>query len=98
MLRTFERAGLEPSPFHTFRHFWTKMMFEAGNDPATIQKVGRWRDVETMLKYCYTTKSQEREAVGKLTGHLKTTAKILPSRQYNGNASKSTKTGGTVSS
>lgn len=93
MLRTFEKAGIEPRPFHTFRHFWTKMMFESGNDPATIQKVGRWRDFQTMLKYCYTTKSQEREAVGKLAGHLKTAAKLLPWRQYNGNAEKNAKSG-----
>lgn len=61
------------------------MMFEAGNDPATIQTVGRWRDFETMLKYCYTTKAQEHEAVGKLSEHLgKKGAKILPWRGYSG--------------
>lgn len=89
METTFKRAGIELRPFHTFRHFWTKMMFEAGNDPATIQKVGRWRDFETMLKYCYTTKSQEHDAVNKLSEHLERKgAKILPWRGYSGNEAK----------
>lgn len=78
MAYTFKRAGVELRPFHTFRHFWTKMMFEAGVDPYTIQKVGRWRDFETMLKYCYTTRPQEHEAVNKLSRQLnKENGKIL---------------------
>jgi len=89
MVRTFRDAGVEFKPFHTFRHFWTKMMFEAGNDPATIQKIGRWRDFKTMLRYCYTTRAQEHEAVDKLSDHLvKKTAKVFPLRQYNGKPSK----------
>jgi integrase len=67
MLRTFKEAGIEKRPFHTFRHFWTKMMFESGVDPYTIKKVGRWKDFDTMLKYCYTTRPEEYEAVNKLS-------------------------------
>jgi hypothetical protein len=62
------------------------MMFEAGNDPATSQKVGRWRDVETMLRYCYTTREEEQAAVRKLSSKLKDqTPKTIPLRQYGGN-------------
>lgn len=76
--KTFEKAGIEKRPFHTFRHFWTKMMFESGIDPATIQKLGRWGDFETMLKYCYTIRSQERDAINKLSEKLnKKPAKII---------------------
>ncbi len=65
------------------------MLLKAGNDPATIQKVGRWRDFETMLKYCYTTKSQEHEAVSKPSEHLgKAPAKILKLRGYSGEDAK----------
>ena len=70
LAKTFKEANIEPRPFHTFRHFWTKMMFKAGVDPYTIQKIGRWRDFETMLRYCYTTAPQEHEAVNKLISHL----------------------------
>jgi len=70
MERTFRKAGVELRDFHTFRHFWTKMMFEAGNDPYTIQKVGRWRDFKTMLRYCYTSRPEEHAAVNKLSNHL----------------------------
>ncbi len=89
MAKTFRAAGIQQRPFHTFRHFWTKAMFEAGNDPATIQKVGRWRDFKTMLRYCYTTRPQEHEAVNKLAQHLgKKTAKILALRGYGGENKK----------
>ena len=85
MVRTFKQAGIELRPFHTFRHFRTKMMFEAGINPATIQQMGRWRDFKTRLKYCYTTKTEEHQAVNKLSQHLdQQTAKLLPLRQYNG--------------
>ena len=47
------------------------MMFESGVDPVTIQKVGRWRDFKTMLRYCYTTRSQEHEAVNKFAMNIK---------------------------
>ena len=67
---TFAKAEVELRPFHTFRHFWTKMMFDSGVDPYTIQKVGRWRDFETMLRYCYTTRPEEHEAVNKLAERL----------------------------
>jgi integrase len=87
MITTFKRAGIELRLFHTFRHFWTKTMFEAGNDPAYIQKVGCWRDFKTMLKYCYTSRSQEHEAMNKLSQYIsKKPAKIVDMRQYNGNA------------
>jgi integrase len=86
MYYTFSKAGIDQRPFHTFRHFWTKMMFEAGNDPATIQKVGRWRDFETMLRYCYTTREEEQAAVRKLSLKLKDqTPKKISLRQYSGN-------------
>jgi integrase len=89
MAKTFKNAGIKPRPFHTFRHFWTKMMFEAGVDPATIQKVGRWRDFNTMLRYCYTTRPQEHEAVNKLSKRLtKKETKILRMRQYSGKNAK----------
>jgi integrase len=87
MVRTFKKAGIEPRPFHTFRHFWTKMMFEAGVDPYTLQKIGRWRDFETMLKYCYTTRPQEHEAVNKLTSQLKNNGAEIIKWQYSGNGS-----------
>jgi integrase len=87
--RTFVESGVEPRPFHTFRHFWTKMMFEAGVDPATIQKIGRWRDFQTMLRYFYTTRPQEHEAVNKLSTQLsKKKPTILKMRQYSGNDKK----------
>ncbi len=66
MARTFKEAGVELRTFHTFRHFWTKMMFKAGNDPAVIQKIGRWGDFRTMLRYHYTTRIEEHDAVNKL--------------------------------
>jgi integrase len=67
----FNKAGIEKRPFHTFRHFWTKMMLEAGNDPYTVQEVGRWKDFETMIKYCYTTKDQQHKSVNRLSEQLK---------------------------
>ena len=89
MYYTFRNAGIEQRPFHTFRHFWTKMMFEAGNDPATIQKIGRWRDFETMLRYCYTTRAEEQDAVNRLSEKLKDdTPKFLDLWQYSGNGEK----------
>lgn len=83
---TFKKAEVELRPFHTFRHFWTKMMFDAGNDPYTIQKVGRWRDFKTMLRYCYTTRPEEHEAVNKLSERLtKPRPKIIKMWRENGN-------------
>jgi len=83
--KTFEKAKVDERPFHTFRHFWTRMMFEAGVDPATIQAVGRWRDFGTILKYCFTTRSQEHDVVNKLSARLsKRTAKSFDLRQYSG--------------
>jgi len=86
MEKTFKKAGVEMRPFHTFRHFWTQSMFLSGINPATIQKIGRWRDFETMLKYCYTTKPQEHDAVNQLSKMLENKHNILYlKRQYNGN-------------
>ena len=33
---TFQKAGIEYRPFHTFRHFWTSEMFNAGVDVGKI--------------------------------------------------------------
>jgi integrase len=83
---TFKKAEVELRPFHTFRHFWTKMMFDSGVDPYTIQKVGRWRDFETMLRYCYTTRPEEHEAVNKLSERLSKRPKII--KMWQGDANK----------
>ncbi len=89
MAKAFKDAGVESRPFHTFRHFWTKMMFESGNDPFTIQKVGRWRDFKTMLKYCYTTCLEEHVAVNRLSEKLrKEPGRILEMWQYGGETGK----------
>jgi integrase len=74
---TFKSTGIKLRPFHTFRHFWTKMMFDSGVDPYTIQKVDRWRDFRTMLKYCYSTRPEEHEAVNRLSTKLKTRPQFL---------------------
>ena len=85
MARTFREAGIEQRPFHTFRHFWTTMMFQAGVDPLKIKKMGRWRDFETMMKYCFTTRPEEHVAANQLSEYLsRKTAKILDLRQYGG--------------
>ena len=85
MHKTYVKAGITYRDFHTLRHFWTKMMFEAGVDPYTIMKVGRWKDLKTMLKYCYTSTNEEHEAVNRLSDKLTgKTANILDMRQYSG--------------
>jgi integrase len=86
MARTFKEAGIEKRPFHTFRHFWTKMMFDAGVDPYTIMKIGRWRDLETMIKYCFTTRPEEHEAVNRLSLHLNKKPSEIIRWQYSGKA------------
>ena len=63
MKKIFSDTEIEERPFHTLRHFCKKMMSETGIDSATIQTVGRWKGFETILKYCYTTCSQEHDAV-----------------------------------
>ena len=68
---TFQKAGIEYRPFHTFRHFWTSEMFNAGVDVGKIRKIGRWRDLKTMLRYCHSNKSEERDAVNALSSHLR---------------------------
>ncbi|TDI90295.1 MAG: hypothetical protein E2O77_08560, partial [Caldithrix sp.] len=79
LAKTFRRAGVEPKDFHTFRHFWTTEMFNAGVNVKTIQKIGRWTDLQTMLRYCHTQKSQENEAVNRLQTHLETeSSQALP--------------------
>jgi hypothetical protein len=55
------------------------------NDPYTIMKVGRWKDLKTMLKYCYTIKKRKQKAAKKLGETLgKGTAKVLPLWQFSG--------------
>lgn len=66
---TFKEAGVKLRPFHSFRHFWTTHSLRIA-DPYTVMKIGRWRDIETMLKYCYSDSSKELEAVNKLSGIL----------------------------
>jgi integrase len=68
--KTFIGAGISYRKFHTFRHFWTKMMFNSGVDPFTIMKIGRWKSLKTMLKYCYTSTTEEYEAVNKLYDNI----------------------------
>lgn len=61
------------------------MMFVARVEPYTIMEVGRWKDLKTMIKYCYTSPNEQREAVNKLSDKLTgKTAKILDMRQYSG--------------
>ena len=71
MMRTFREAKIEPRPFHTFRHFWTTEMFNAGVDVAKIKKIGRWRNLKTMLRYCHSNRSDEQEAVNTFSTHIK---------------------------
>jgi hypothetical protein len=48
-------------------------------------EVGRVQDLKTMLKYCYTIKKRNQDAVNKLGEILrKDTAKVIPMQQYNG--------------
>jgi len=70
MTSTFKNAGVEQRDFHTFRHFWTTEMFNAGVPVQQIQKIGRWEDMKTMLRYCHTRKAQEFDAVNALRIHL----------------------------
>ena len=50
--------------------------------------VGRWKDLKTMLKYCYNSTSEQHEAVNKLAGELLgKTAEILSMRQYSNKSS-----------
>jgi len=74
MKTTFRKAGIPYHDFHTFRHFWTTEMFNAGIDVSIIQKIGRWRDLKTMLRYCHTRKPRELDAVNTLNEHLSKTA------------------------
>ena len=76
--RTFRDAGVPYRDFHTFRHFWTTEMFNAGADVFEIQKIGRWGDLKTMLRYCHKRRSQEYDAVNKLHQHLSSAAEITP--------------------
>ncbi len=79
---TFEKAGIEYRSFHTFRNFWTSEMFDAGVDVGKIRKIGRWKDLKTMLRYCHSNKSQEHDAVNALSIHLKKPqAKVLKLNQ-----------------
>ncbi|MCH9008705.1 tyrosine-type recombinase/integrase, partial [candidate division KSB1 bacterium] len=70
MTSTFKNAGIKQRDFHTFRHFWTTEMFNAGVPVPQIQKIGRWGDMKTMLRYCHTRKAQEFDAVNALRIHL----------------------------
>ena len=82
MVRTFKTAGVELRPFHTFRHFWTTEMFRAGADVTRIKKIGRWKDLQTMLRYCHSNRADEQEAVNLLSAHLqKKPAEILKLKQ-----------------
>lgn len=89
LAKTFKYAGVEPRDFHTFRHFWTTEMFNAGVNVKTIQKIGRWTDLQTMLRYCHTRKPQENEAVNLLQKHLEQdTAQVLPMKKETKTAQK----------
>ncbi len=81
MQKTFRDADLSYRDFHTFRHFWTTEMFNAGADVLEIQKIGRWGDLKTMLRYCHKRRTQEYDAVNKLHQHLSSSAGILPFRK-----------------
>lgn len=70
MIRTLKNAGIEPRPFHTFRHFWTTEMFRTGVDVAKIKNLGRWKDFKTLLRYCHSYRLDEQEAVDQLSSHL----------------------------
>ncbi|NIT59789.1 MAG: tyrosine-type recombinase/integrase [Aliifodinibius sp.] len=85
MQRTFRDAGVPYRDFHTFRHFWTTEMFNAGADVLEIQKIGRWGDLKTMLRYCHKRRTQEYDAVNKLHQHLSSAAEILPFKKVNSN-------------
>ncbi len=78
MQRTFKDAAIPYKDFHTFRHFWTTEMFNAGADVLEIKKIGRWGDLKTMLRYCHKRRIQEYDAVNKLHQHLSSCAEILP--------------------
>lgn len=54
LAKTYKQAGVESRDFHTFRHFWTTELFNAGVDVKTILMIGRWGDLKTMLRYCHT--------------------------------------------
>ncbi len=81
MEKSFAQAGLALRPFHTFRHFWTSQMFAAGNDVARIKEMGRWGDLQTMLRYCHTSNAERFDAANNLAKHLeKRPAKLVPLR------------------
>ena len=84
MKLTYKKAGIPYRPFHTFRHFWTSEMFSAGVDVAKIKKIGRWRDLKTMLRYCHSQKLEEQEAINALSMHLKRKQpEMLPFTKFN---------------
>jgi len=81
MEKSFTQADLALRPFHTFRHFWTSQMFAAGNDVARIKEIGRWGDLQTMLRYCHTSNAERFDAANNLGKHLeKRPAKLVPLR------------------
>ena len=46
-------------------------MFNAGVDVGKIKKMGRWGDLQTMLRYCHSSRSEEQEAIEGLSSQLK---------------------------
>jgi hypothetical protein len=52
-------------------------MFNAGVDVGKIQKIGRWKDMKTMLRYCHSYKSEEREAIESLSSFLQRRVNVL---------------------
>lgn len=83
MKATFDKSGIPYRPFHTFRHFWTSQMFNAGIDVGKIKKMGRWGDLQTMLRYCHSSRSEEQEAIEGLSNQLEK----RPSKVYDFTAS-----------
>ncbi|MCZ6820382.1 MAG: hypothetical protein O7G31_12950, partial [Calditrichaeota bacterium] len=52
-------------------------MFNAGVDVGKIKKMGRWGDLQTMLRYCHSSRSEEQEAIDRLSDFLEKRPNIV---------------------
>ncbi len=70
MATALKRSGIPRATFHDFRASWASWTSEAGVDPFTIQKIGAWADLKTVLRYVHRNKIDLQVAMSRIVGIL----------------------------
>ena len=61
-------AGIKDFRFHDLRHTFASHLVMQGVDLITLQKLGRWKSYEMVLRYTHLSPSHNKNAIDKLGG------------------------------